>query len=131
MKASDFSPADFDALSERLARGNITVATTQELEQYLIMLCRPDASQRLGSQQFPQACETIRLLLLRAHINTLERRNAKVQWWVIVLAVAALLSSIAQIFSPMLFRERPIASSPPAQAAPAANATQDQHQKSR
>ena len=116
MKIPEITARDFVDLSERLARGDITTASKQELERFTVMLCRPNASTRFPGSQFPQACETVRLLLLREHINTIERRSAKYQWLVIALAVAALVSSVVQIYVQVSTQAPSIA---PAQPAPA------------
>ena len=55
---------------------------------------------------------TINHILLQRHIDNLNKQNSKTQRWVMVLAVAALISSIVQIFSPLLFQSPPIASKP-------------------
>jgi hypothetical protein len=52
---------------------------------------------------------TINHLILQRHIDKLNKQNAKTELWVIALAVAALISSIVQIFSPVLFQRQPIA----------------------
>jgi len=51
---------------------------------------------------------TINHILLQRHIDGLNKQNAKTEKWVIALAVAALISSIVQIFSPVLFPAPPI-----------------------
>ena len=53
---------------------------------------------------------TINHILLQRHIEGLNKQNSKTQRWVMALAVAALISSVVQIFSPVLFREQPIES---------------------
>lgn len=55
---------------------------------------------------------TINHILLQRHIDSLNKQNAKTQKWVITLAVAALVSSVVQIFSPLLFQSPPTASKP-------------------
>jgi len=44
MKTSEITPQDFDDLSDRLARGDITTASKQDLERFTVMLCRPEAT---------------------------------------------------------------------------------------
>ena len=48
---------------------------------------------------------TINHILLQRHIDGLNKQNTKIQRWVIALAVAALISSVVQILSPLLFQQ--------------------------
>ena len=50
---------------------------------------------------------TINSILMQRHIDALNKQNAKTEKWVIALAVAALISSVVQIFSPVLFPAPP------------------------
>ena len=64
---------------------------------------------------------TINHILLQRHIDGLNKQNSKIQRWVIALAVAALISSLAQVVSPHLFPAQPIVilqPAPVAQSAP-------------
>jgi hypothetical protein len=90
--------------------GTLGQASTSKLETYAAALCHPNAFGEFGSIQFPQICETVRVHLLRAHIESLQshvvelhnhitalnKSNATIQWWVIALAVAALIAAAAQ-----------------------------------
>ena len=49
---------------------------------------------------------TINHLLLHDHITRLNQQNSRTQKWVIALALAALVSSVVQIFSPLLFKQQ-------------------------
>jgi hypothetical protein len=90
--------------------GALAEASTTELEAYAAALCHPNAFGEFGAIQFPQICETVRVHLLRAHIGNLQshvielhdhitalnKSNAKIQWWVIALAAAALIAAVVQ-----------------------------------
>jgi hypothetical protein len=60
---------------------------------------------------------------LKAHISDLNEKNAKLQWWVVALAVAALLSTIIQtIFSVAAYVSPPPQSAQPVSSAQSATA---------
>lgn len=71
---------------------------------------------------------TINHILLQRHIDSLNKQNSKTQKWVIALAVAALISSVVQIFSPLLFQSSPTASTRQLPKAPSAPPVQAQPQ---
>lgn len=69
---------------------------------------------------------TINHILLQRHIDSLNKQNAKTQKWVIALAVAALISSVVQIFSPLLFQSPPTALKPQTPVAQSGTPSQTQ-----
>jgi len=99
---------------ERLKReafsGALAKASRSELEEYSAALCHSQAFSVFGANEFPQVCETVRTHLLRSHIESLQNHvielhghitnlnasNAKIQRWVIVLAVASLIATAVQ-----------------------------------
>lgn len=89
-----------DALSGELAN-----ASAEALERYAAILCYSQAFTFFGDRQFPQICETVRVQLLRAHIGELQKhitsldaKNTTLSWLVVVLTVASLLGSTAQLW---------------------------------
>jgi hypothetical protein len=122
------SPLEIIAeLRKAAISGTLGQASTSELEIYAAALCHPNAYGEFGAIQFPQICETVRVHLLRAHIESLQshvvelhnhitdlnKSNARIQRWVITLAVAALIAAAAQTTVAIL----PYAGiSPPAQS---------------
>ena len=83
--------------------GDLSKASKADLERYAGALCHSQAFSVFGERQFQQVCESVRIHLLRAHIDSLQRhitdlnaKNTKIQKWVIVLAVAALISTLFQ-----------------------------------
>jgi hypothetical protein len=68
---------DFRAIRESVNSGAICSATTTQLEHFAVALCHPHAFSFFGNNQFPQICETVRLHLLRAHIDTLQSHITK------------------------------------------------------
>jgi hypothetical protein len=117
-------------LKKESLSGALAKAPLSELEEYSSALCHSQAFSYFGASEFPQICETVRIHLLRAHIETLQAQvvamqshitklnssNTKLTKWVIALAVAALLSSLAQVVSPHLFPVQPIVIVQPASA---------------
>jgi len=94
---------DFRAVRDSVNSGAISNASKAQLERFAVVLCHPHAFSFFGNNQFPQICETVRLHLLRAHIETLQghitdlnAKNTTIQKWVIALAVAALVSTVIQ-----------------------------------
>lgn len=85
--------------------GALGAASTAELEAYASALCHPGAYGEFGDRQFPQICETVRVHLLRAHIQALQshitkldEKSTKLSWLVVVLTVASLFGAGGQIW---------------------------------
>lgn len=94
---------DFRVIQESVNSGAMSSASTAQLERFAVVLCHPHAFSFFGNNQFPQICETVRLHLLRTHIDTLQShitelnaKNSTIQKWVIALATAALISTVIQ-----------------------------------
>ena len=96
---------DFRTILDSINSGAISTLPKVKLERFAVILCHKNAFAFFGNNQFPQICETVRLQLLRAHMDALQghitdlnRKNTMVQILVIVLAAASLLSSGVQIY---------------------------------
>lgn len=83
--------------------GDLGRATPETLDKYAAALCHAHAFSLFGGHEFAQISETVRIHLLRAHIErlqahitTLDAKNARLTKWVIALAIAALLSTLVQ-----------------------------------
>ena len=90
--------------------GSLAKASRSELEEYSAALCHSQAFAAFGSHEFPQVCETVRIHLLRAHIESLQShvvrlhdhitklntKNAITQYCVIALTVAAVIAASIQ-----------------------------------
>lgn len=64
---------DFRAVLDSVNSGSISTLPKAELEQFTVVLCHKNAFAFFGNNQFPQICETVRLHLLRAHMDTLQK----------------------------------------------------------
>lgn len=119
--------------------GALSTATLNELTEFAATLCQPGAHTHLNQYEFPQIAETVRINLLRSHIEllqghvvklqdhvvelhdhitALDAKNAVLQKWVAALAVAALVAGAAQAVTAILpyvgiSPPQPIASAPP------------------
>ena len=106
---------DSNILSElkgSINSGTIAKLPAKRIEEFSAALCRSKAFTHFGSNQYPQICETIRTHLLRAHIETLQSHvtelhdhitnlndsNTKLQKLVVVLTVASLIGTGAQVW---------------------------------
>ena len=85
--------------------GSLSNASTEKLNEYAAALCHSQAFSMFGAHEFPQVCETVRIHLLRAHIEvlqkhitTLDEKNTRLSWLVIVLTVASLIGTASQIW---------------------------------
>lgn len=101
---------ELNAVRDSINSGAIADLPAKRLEEFSVILCRAQAFSHFGASQFPQICETVRTHLVRAHIETLQSHvtelhdhitklnasNAKIQKWVIALAVAALIAAVVQ-----------------------------------
>ena len=105
-----------DTVRVAVESGAIEKASRATLMQYNGWLSHANAPMHFA-RNYDQVCETVRLHLLRSMMESFEARSRKMEFWVMALAVAALISSVVQIFSPVLFRERHTASAPLAPAA--------------
>jgi len=112
-------------LKKEAFAGGLAKASKAELEQYAAALCFSQAFSFFGAQQFPQICETVRIHLLRAHIESLQahitaldEKNTRLQHLVILLAAVAVISSGFQIYIQISPRSIPAALAPSAQVTP-------------
>ncbi|MCU6435702.1 hypothetical protein LPB67_18140 [Undibacterium sp. Jales W-56] len=99
-----------DHLRQQANRDGLASSSSAELENYAAALCHSQAFAHFGAHEYPQLCETVRTHLLRSHIGNLQSHvvelhchitdlnesNAKIQRWVIALAVAALITAFVQ-----------------------------------
>lgn len=122
---------DFHAIRESLNSGAISSLPKERLEHFAVVLCHPHAFSFFGNHQFPQICETVRLHLLRAHMDILQKhitdlnkKNAILQVLVIALAAAALMTSAAQVYLQLLPNAPPIPSTSATQPAPPRSSVQ-------
>lgn len=92
--------------------GKISESSTSDLNKFAAALCHSQAYSAFGDHEFHQICETVRTHLLRAHIETLQGHvtelhdhitnlngsNTKLQKLVVVLTVASLIGTGAQVW---------------------------------
>ena len=86
----------YKELNDILARGDITRSTKTDLERFAVLLSRPGASTAFGGSQFPQACETVRLMLtvrMSEEQNLQARKESRLA---LIIACVALLAGILQ-----------------------------------
>lgn len=90
--------------------GAISKSSTDELNKFSSSLCHSQAYTEFGEREFPQVCETVRLHLLRSHVETLQnhvaglhdhitnlnKQNSKTQYCVIALTVVAIIFGAIQ-----------------------------------
>ena len=93
----DIAPAMAE-LRQTAYAGRLSKCNKDQLEFYAALLCHPQAYAHFGQRDFGQISESVRLQLLRAHLDDLDTKNAKTQRLVIALTVAALLVGIPQIW---------------------------------
>ena len=86
-------------IRDAIASGEINTASRATLTEYSTWLCTPLARGEMAiGGEYEQTCELIRLHMLRTMIDEMEKRNSFIQRIVIVLAVAALVVAIPQIW---------------------------------
>ena len=100
LKATD---EELDSINLSINSGKIEVETREMLLKYSSWLCHSNSATHFGRNYVP-TCDTVNLHLLRTFMEGLEEKNTVIQRWVIVLAVASLISSVIQIFSPFFFK---------------------------
>jgi hypothetical protein len=103
---------DLDQLSQIVAYNKIGELSREDLEKYANALCFSFASDKFGKHQFPQVCETIRLLLIKKYTESvneqnaemqisnlnLQKQNIRLQRFVVTLMVVTILTAVIQIF---------------------------------
>ena len=119
-----------DLLRQHANRDAFATASISALEAYAVALTNSQAFSFFGAREYPQLCETVRVHLLRAHIQALQNhitkldeKSTRLSWLVIVLTVVATLSAIAQTTVAILpyvgiLPNSPTASAPQKPAAP-------------
>lgn len=96
--------AGIDAAAKAFDDNSLQSCDNETLQKHLIALANELVPNVNVQQRNIIRGITINHILLQRHIDSLEKRSAKIQCWVIALAVASLISSVLQIFSPMLFQ---------------------------
>ena len=81
-----------------VSSGAIETACRSTLTKYSTWLCNPAARSSFSGGEYEQICELVRLHMLRTFMEEIEKRNTFMQYLVIVLAVAALIVAIPQIW---------------------------------
>jgi hypothetical protein len=102
-----------DSITAAIHSGEIERMQRSELVKFNSWLCN-DIASTYFSGGYAETCETVRFHMLRSVIDGLEERSRRTEFWVIALAVAALISSIVQIFSPVLLPTPPTVTTQPA-----------------
>jgi hypothetical protein len=90
--------AVLEDLIQRAQAGTLAQATTEELQRFLSAMCWSGASPHFPAPQFANLGETVRLLLLQRHMETLEARSSRYEALVVGLAIASFIASIVQIW---------------------------------
>lgn len=96
MTTFDERQARVQEIRNSIQSGAIETASTRKLAEYGAWLCDYTMQSTFIGQEYQQVCETIRFHMFRAMVEGIEQRGKTMQCWVVVLAVAALITSIAQ-----------------------------------
>jgi hypothetical protein len=118
----------YDRMNAAFGQNTVHSASPETLSKYLVSLSNQPIQNSAVQHRDIIRGITINHILLQRHIDSLNKQNSTIQKWVIALAVAALISSVAQIFSPLLFPLQPTASTQQEPAAQSATPTQAQPQ---
>ena len=102
-----------DAINAAIHSGDIERMSRVELVRFNAALCNDEARNYFNGG-YAETCETVRFHLLRSMMESFEDRSKKTERWVMALAVMSLISSVIQIFSPLLFQAPPSALVQPA-----------------
>ena len=88
---------DYQKLRALFSTGDISKVSKEELECYAVMLSRPEAHVRIGDVSFPQACETVRTLLIVRMSEEANREATRISKIALGIAVTALAVAVAQL----------------------------------
>lgn len=120
--------AQSQEIRQAIEAGTLDSLDAIQLAKYVRWLTQPAIGGHFAGNEYPQVCETVRLHMLRALIDGFEKRGKAMQYWVIALAVAALLTSVVQTWVALRPESRTSAptaraSEPPTVPAAAASGT--------
>ena len=101
--------SQFDVASKAFDENLLDDCDNETLRKYLISFATEPIPNTAVQHRNIIRGITINHILLQRHIDNLNKQNTKTQNWVIALAVTALISSVVQIFSPLLFQSPPTA----------------------
>ena len=111
--------AAYEAMNAAFASNSIQRDDGAVLQEYLVLLCtRHEVNPYIQHRDIIRGL-TINHILMQRHIDSLNKQNEKTQRLVIALAIAALISGIAQTTATILpyagiLPSSPIAAVPPA-----------------
>lgn len=91
-----FTEANYVELGHMFAGGDISRASKSELERFAVMLSRPSASRHFGKSDFPQACETVRTLILVRISEEANREASRISRIALYISIAALVATVVQ-----------------------------------
>lgn len=109
MISSKFTQEDYAELDRIFTGGDISKCSKGGLEKFAVMLSRPRAKEKFRTSNFPQICETVRMLIL---VRMSEESNAqamRVSLIAIIVAFVALLLSCVQVAFSLYNRNYPLA----------------------
>ena len=73
-------PDDFRELQSKIEDGTIAGASKEQIEKYTVLLSKHGAFDKFTDpRQFPQVCETIRMLLLKKYTEEINKQTADMQ----------------------------------------------------
>ncbi|MFZ5774007.1 MAG: hypothetical protein ACOY3Z_00785 [Thermodesulfobacteriota bacterium] len=85
--------------------GKISEVSTSDLNKFASALCHSQAYSAFGEHEFHQICETVRLHLLRAHVEALQnhitglnKKNSMTQYCVVALTVFSIIFGAIQVY---------------------------------
>ena len=92
----------YDKMDAAFQDGSFESADNDTLQRYLISLSNQNIPNSSVQHRDIIRGLTINHILLQNHITDLDAKNSKLQWWVIFLAVVALVSAIIQTIATLL-----------------------------
>lgn len=96
-------PPSFRDVNDAFNDGSFLMRTDEELISYLHMLSiEPNYNPQLQHLAIIRA-QTINDLLMKRHIEKLDKQSTKTQHWFMVLAVASLIASLIDITKGWIF----------------------------
>jgi len=87
---------EWESANEAFKNGTLLSCDSATLQKHLLALSNQQIHNDTIQHRDIIRGLTINHILLQRHIDSLNRQNAKIQWWVIALAVAALIAAVVQ-----------------------------------
>lgn len=87
-----------DEISAQFAKGGVLTASDEKLQEYLMSLSSGHVENDMVRHREIIRALTINHIQMKRHIDNLNAQSNKTQRWVMALAIASLIGTLAQVY---------------------------------